>query len=140
MPTRKKSAAKSPAFRGRASMSRATTVEEYLAGVPSESRVALNKLRKMVKSAAPKATEGISYGVPMFKHNGMGLVSLGAGAAHCAFYVMSPEVMRRHAAALKGYEVGKGSIRFPADKPLPATLVTKLVKARIAEVEKGAAY
>ena len=115
----------------------AKSVDEFLAAAPPDKRSALDKLRATIRAAAPKATEGISYGVPMFKLGGRPLVSVGYGAAHCSFYVQSPAVMRAHAAELKGYETGKGSIRFSADKPLPAALVTKLVKARVAEVEKG---
>lgn len=115
----------------------AKTVDDYLAAVPPDARVALGKLRTAIHAAAPTATEGISYGVPTFKLEGRPLVGFGAATAHCAFYVMSWGVMRAHAAALKDYPVGKGSIRFPADKPLPVALVTKLVKARIAEQQKA---
>ena len=111
-------------------------MDDYLAAVRPDARAALMKLRKAIKAAAPSATEGISYQVPMFKQDGHPLVSYGAATAHCAFYVQSPAVMRGFAADLKGYEVGKGSIQFAPDKPLPATLVTKLVKARLAENEK----
>jgi len=110
------------------------SVDDYLASVPADARAALLKLRKTIQAAAPKATEEISYQVPTFKHHG-GLVAYAAFPDHCSFFVMSTEVMRTHAAELEGYPVGKGSIRFPADKPLPATLVRKLVKARIAENE-----
>jgi len=131
MPTRKATRKRSTAIDPGA------TVDEYLARVPADARAALAKLRAIIKRAAPQATEGISYQVPMFKQNGKPLVSFGAAKAHCAFYCMSPAVLRAHAAELKDYETGKGSIRFAANKPLPAALVTKLVKARIAEVEKG---
>jgi len=109
-------------------------VDDYLASVPADVRAALLKLRKTIRSAAPKATEEISYQVPTFKQNG-GLVAYAAFPDHCSFFVMSTEVMRAHAAELASYPIGKGSIRFPADKPLPAALVRKLVKARIAENE-----
>jgi uncharacterized protein YdhG (YjbR/CyaY superfamily) len=115
---------------------RSETVDDYLAAVRPDARDALMKLRKGIKAAAPSATEGISYQVPMFKQDGHPLVSYGAATAHCAFYVQSPSVMRTYAADLKGYEVGKGSVQFPPDKPLPGTLVTKLVKARLAENAK----
>jgi uncharacterized protein YdhG (YjbR/CyaY superfamily) len=72
----------------------------------------------------------------MFKQDGHPLVSYGAATANCAFYVQSPAVMRTYAADLKGYEVGKGCIQFSPSKPLSAALVTKLVKARLAENEK----
>ena len=113
---------------------KAKSVDDYLASVPADARAALLKLRKTIRAAAPKATEEISYQVPTFKHHG-GLVAYAAFPDHCSFFVMSTEVMRAHAAELENYPVGKGSIRFPADKPLPATLVKKLVKARIAENE-----
>jgi uncharacterized protein YdhG (YjbR/CyaY superfamily) len=110
------------------------TVEDYLASVPPDARAALLKLRKTIQSAAPDATEEISYQVPTFKLNG-GLVAYAAFPDHCSFFVMSTAVMRAHAAELQGYPVGKGSIRFSPDEPLPAALVRKLVKARIAENE-----
>ena len=112
-------------------------MDEFLAMVPEEARTALEKLRKAIRAAAPNATETIGYGVPMLKHQGRPLVSFGAGKNHCAFYVMSPAVMGAHAADLKGYDTSAGTIRFQAAKPLPAALVRKLVKARIAEIEEG---
>ncbi len=114
----------------------AKTVEDYLATVPKDARAAVLKLRADIKAAAPKATEGISDQVPVFKLNGKPLVGFGAAAAHCTFYVMSTtDAMRARLAALKNYKLGGGSIQFPANKPLPAALVTRLVKARMAEVE-----
>jgi uncharacterized protein YdhG (YjbR/CyaY superfamily) len=115
----------------------ARDVDNYLARVPEDARAALEKLRRAISAAAPKATEGISYQVPTFKHHGRPLVGFGAAKNHCAFYVMSPDVVHANRADLKEYETGKGSIRFPAGKPLPAALVRKLVKARIAEIETG---
>ena len=113
---------------------RAETVDGYLATLPEDARTALTQLRKTIKAAAPKATEVISYQIPTFKHQGM-LVAFAAFGGHCGFYVMSPNVLQNHAAELKQYELNKASIRFSTNKPLPAPLVTKLVKARIAENE-----
>jgi uncharacterized protein YdhG (YjbR/CyaY superfamily) len=124
---RRKAAAKAP-------RKKVDSVEGYLAAEPAGARAALLKLRKTIQAAAPEATEDISYQVPTFKQNG-GLVAYAAFPEHCSFFVMSTEVMRAHAAELDGYPVGKGSIRFSPDEPLPATLVKKLVKARIAENE-----
>jgi len=104
--------------------------------VPKDKRAALAKLRDAIKAAVPTATEVISYRVPTFKYDGKGLVAYGAATAHCTFYLMSTSVMRAHASELKKYKVGKGSIQFQGDKPLPKSLVTKLVKARIAENER----
>ena len=117
----------------------APTVDDYLAAAPEDARAALAKLRKTIKAAAPKATEVISYQIPMYKHHGH-LVAFSASRDYCVFTVMSPAVMREHAAELKDYKLGKASIRFAANKPLPAALVTKLVKARIAENESGRSY
>jgi uncharacterized protein YdhG (YjbR/CyaY superfamily) len=94
----------------------------------------LQKLRKIIKAAAPKADECISYQLPAFRQNGM-LVGFGATPKHCAFYLMSSTTVAAHQDELQGYDTSKGTIRFSADQPLPAALVRKLVKARIAENE-----
>jgi uncharacterized protein YdhG (YjbR/CyaY superfamily) len=106
--------------------------DEYLSKVPADQRSALDKLRKEIKAAAPKADECISYGIPGFRLNGRLLVSYGATAKHCAFYPGS--IVRQFKNELEDYDTtGKGTIRFSPDKPLPTTLVAKIVKARIAE-------
>jgi uncharacterized protein YdhG (YjbR/CyaY superfamily) len=116
------------------------TVDQYLAGLPKDKRDALAKLRAAIRAAAPGATEGISYQVPVFKLDGKPLVGFGAASAHCTFFVMSrSDAMRARLAALKGYKLGGGSIQFPADKPLSPTLVRTLVRARIAENKKAQA-
>lgn len=117
----------------------AQTIDDYLAAVPEDVRPALAKLRKTIKAAAPKATEVISYQIPAYKHHGL-LVGFAASKGHCTFHIMSTDVTRAHAAELKDYKLGKASIRFAPNKPLPAALVTKLVKARIAENESGRSY
>ena len=108
------------------------TIDEYLAPLSNENRAALEKLRRAIKSAAPKAEECISYQLPSFRLGGRLLVSFGAWARHCAFYPGAHPV-EAHKDDLKAYDTSKGSIRFQADCPLPATLVRKLVKTRIAE-------
>jgi uncharacterized protein YdhG (YjbR/CyaY superfamily) len=109
-------------------------VDDYLAAVPPDARAALEKLRETIRAAAPEAVQVISYGVPTFRHHG-GLVAFAAFKDHCSFFVMSPAVMEAHRADLRGYDTAKGTVHFSADKPLPAALVRKLVKARIAENE-----
>lgn len=118
-------------------MASSTEVDVFLARLPDDQRAALQDLRETISAAAPDATEAISYGVPAFKYRGRPLVSYGAAKNHCAFYVMSPAVMEAHAADPAGLPTGKGSIRFDPGTPLPAALVTKLVKARIAETERA---
>jgi uncharacterized protein YdhG (YjbR/CyaY superfamily) len=114
-------------------MSAPVTIDDYLSTVPGEARVTLEKLRKTIRAAAPKATETISYQIPTFKLDGRPLVGFAAFKNHCSFYAMSPEVMDAHKNDLESYKTSKGTIRFPIDKPLPAELVRKLVKARIKE-------
>ena len=108
------------------------TIDEYLAPLSSEKRAALEKLRKAIKSAAPKAEECISYQIPSFRLGGRLLVSFGAWTNQCAFYP-GAFPLEAHKDELRVYDTSKGTIRFQADKPLPATLVRKLVKTRIAE-------
>lgn len=108
-------------------------IDEYLAALSEDKRVALEKLRQTIRATAPKAEECISYQLPAFRLNGKLLVGFGAMAKHCAFYPMSATTVAAHQADLAGYDTSKGTIRFQADKPLPVALVRKLVKARIAE-------
>ena len=115
----------------------AKNVDEYLAGVPKEARVVLEKLRKTIKAAAPMASETISYQMPMYKHHGM-VIGFAAFKDHCSIFP-GAAVMNAHKNELKGYSTSKGTIRFPVNKPFPATLVKKLVKARIKENEARAA-
>lgn len=109
------------------------TIDEYLSGVPDEQRTALEKLRKTIRAAAPRAEECISYGLPAFRLDGRALVAFSAAARHCSFFPMSGTTVTDHADELADYDTSKGTIRFQPDKPLPAALVRKLVKARIAE-------
>src|SRR5437867_7221604 len=107
-------------------------IDEYLAGLSHEKRAALEKLRRAIKSAAPKAEECISYQIPAFRLGGRMLVAFGAAANHCAFYP-GAFPLKAHKDELKVYDTSKGTIRFQASNPLPAALVRKLVKTRITE-------
>ena len=112
--------------------SKPRTIDEYLAGVTADQRAALEKLRKTIRTVAPKAEECISYGLAAFRLNGRPLVAFGAWANHCAFYPMSSTTVKAFQDQLKDFGTSKGTIRFSANKPLPTALVKKLVKARIA--------
>ena len=114
---------------------KAATIDQYLATVDDEKRQALEKVRKAIKAAAPDAEECISYGLPAFKLHGKAIGGFGASANHCSYYPMSGAIVAEQADLLKAYETSKGTIRFPPDKPLPASLIKKLVRARIAEIE-----
>jgi uncharacterized protein YdhG (YjbR/CyaY superfamily) len=107
------------------------TPDDYLAAVSADKRAALETLRKTIKAAAPEAEECISYQLPAFRLNGKLLVAYGAAANHCAFYPGS--VVEAIKDELKDYDTSKGTIRFPADRPLPPARVRKLVKLRIAK-------
>ena len=106
------------------------TIDEYLAALNDDQRAALEKLRRTIRAAAPAAEECISYQLPAFRLDGKLLVAFGAWANHCAFYPGA--VVEDLKDELMDYDISKGTIRFLSDSPLPATLVRKLVKARIA--------
>jgi len=109
-------------------------VNEYLASVPEPARGTLNKMRAAIRSAVPpEATETISYRIPAFKHNGV-LVWFAAFSTHCSLFPTA-SVIEAFKNELKGFSTSKGTIHFPTDKPLPITLIKKLVKARVAQSE-----
>lgn len=108
------------------------TIDEYLAGVSEDKRAALQMLRRAIKAAAPRAEECISYQMPAFRLDGRILVWFGAATNHCSFYPGAFPI-EVHKAELTHYAISKGTIRFHPAKPLPASLVRKLVRARIEE-------
>lgn len=108
------------------------TVDDYFQSLPADMRKALEQLRQVIRSVAPGAEEVLSYGIPVFKLNGM-LVGLGAAKNHCGFYVMSTGLMKAFKAELAPYDTATATIRFTPDKPLPVALVKKLVAERVQE-------
>lgn len=111
--------------------------DAYLAKLSPEKRATLEKVRKAIRAAAPEAVEGVSYGLPAFIL-GKPIASFAAGSNHCSYYPMSGSVVAALKDDLKAYETSKGAIRFPVGKPLPAALIRKLVRARLAELGGGA--
>ncbi len=109
------------------------THHEYLAGLPDDKRAALEKLRRAIRTAVPRAEECMSYQLPAFRLDGKVLVLFGATEKHCSFYPGSGTAVKAHQSDLKGFGTSKGTIRFDAAKPLPASLVRKIIKYRIAE-------
>ena len=108
----------------------ARDVDDYLARVPDDARGALEKLRKTIKSIVPEAIEVISYQIPTFKHQGRMLVSYAAFSEHCSFFPGAGPI-EAHRSELKSYQISKGTIRFTPSRPLPVSLIKKLVKTRI---------
>jgi len=111
----------------------AKDVGEYLATVPPNQRAALERLRRIIRAAAPKATETISYGMPAYKYFGP-LVYFAAFKNHCSFFPGSA-ILKRFRRELGRYQTSKGTIRFTADQPLPTTLVKALIRARMSQNE-----
>lgn len=117
------------------SVDKPSTVDEYLAALPEAPRAALEKLRQTIKAAAPQATETISYQMPTFKLDGRFLVSYAAFKNHCSFFPWTDAMVEEFGDELEPYLSGKGTLRFTADAPMPATLVKKIVKERVREHE-----
>lgn len=109
------------------------TVSAYLAAVPEPARTTLKKVQAVIRSVVPpEATEAIGYGIPGFRYKGA-LVWYAAFKEHCSFFPGNASLVKTFKEDLEGYPTSKGTIRFPVDKPLPAALLRKIVKARIAE-------
>jgi uncharacterized protein YdhG (YjbR/CyaY superfamily) len=115
-------------------MAKLTTVEEYLATLSDDRRAGVEELRQTVNAAAPEATETIAYEMPALRsHGNQFLVSYAAYKNHYSLFPASEAVVEGLGDELKPYLAGKGTIRFPADRPLPTALVTKILKVRLAE-------
>ena len=115
----------------------ARDVDAYLAALPEAQRAALEKLRALIKAAAPKAGELISYRIPAYKQNGM-LVFFAAFKDHCSLFPASRSILTTFSSELAPFRISGTTIHFSPEHPLPATLVKKIVKARIAQNEARA--
>jgi uncharacterized protein YdhG (YjbR/CyaY superfamily) len=115
--------------------SKPKTVEEYLARLPAPARSTLHRMRAMIRAAVPaETTEVLSYGIPTF-HYKRRLVAIAAFKDHCSFFPLGASVLDAFKEELMGYRVSKGTLHFPVDKPMPAALVRKIVKARVIQNE-----
>jgi uncharacterized protein YdhG (YjbR/CyaY superfamily) len=113
----------------------AAAVEAYLARVPEPARTTLGKVRATIRAALPKdAEECISYMMPAFCYKGV-LVSYAAFKKHCSFFPMSAALLDEFEHELTDARTSKGTVQFPVDRPLSATLLTKIVRARVAQNE-----
>lgn len=111
-------------------------VDAYLACVPEPARTTLQVVRERIRAAAPKEiTETISYRMPAFRYKGV-LVSYAAFKKHCSSFPMGSAVLDALGDEVTPYRTAKGTLQFPLEKPLPAGLIRKIVKARVAQNEK----
>lgn len=113
----------------------AKDVDDYLKKLPSEQQAVLENVRQSIQAMSPEITELISYGIPSFKYRGRQFVAFAAYPTHCNFLIMSYALMDTYKSDLKRFETDKATIRFTVDKPLPSSLLNKLVKARMAEID-----
>jgi uncharacterized protein YdhG (YjbR/CyaY superfamily) len=112
---------------------KAATIDGYLATVSGDSRRALERLRKTIRSILPEAEECISYGLPAFRVQGVVVAGFSATAKGCSYYPFSGSTLGALARYLSGYKQTKGSLHFLPNKPLPKTLVRKLIETRMKE-------
>lgn len=116
-----------------AERSTATTIDEYLAGFPPETRDRLAQIRAIARSVAPDAVETISYAIPTFDLDGKHLVHFAGFAKHVGFYPI-PSGMEAFKEELASYKQGRGSVQFPLSEPLPADLIRRIIEFRVGEV------
>lgn len=114
-------------------MAAPASVDDYLAALPDDRRSAMQELRRTVKAAAPEATETIAYQMPALRIRGAFLVSYAAFKEHYSLFPASAAVVEALGDGLTPYLSGKGTIRFPADRPLPTALIARIVKVRLEE-------
>jgi uncharacterized protein YdhG (YjbR/CyaY superfamily) len=129
----KKATARGTGMRG----APAKDVDAYIAAAAEPARAMLEKMRAIVKAAAPRAVEMISYGIPLYKHHGH-LTAFAAFKSHVGFYVMSKRLMAEYKKEFAPYKQAIATVQFPIGKPIPASLVRRVVKARIKENEARA--
>jgi len=112
-----------------------STIDDYLKSVPEDRRGALEDLRVKIRSVVPNAEECISYRIPAFRLNGVVVAGFCATAKGCSYLPFSGSTLKTLARDIKRYDQTKSSLHFSPDEPLPAALVRKLIKARIAETK-----
>lgn len=112
-----------------------TTIDEYIADFPPQTKAYLNQIRETIQLAAPEAEESISYAMPAFKLKGKPLVYFAGYKGHIGFYA-TPNGHKAFEKDLSVYKQGKGSVQFPLDKPMPLDLIARITKFRAEETLK----
>ena len=109
-------------------------IDDYLAGIDETKRATLEKLRTSILAVLPDAEQGLAYGVPAFKVGGKTVAGFAAFKSHLSYLPHSGSVLTEIGDEVAGYDISKGSLKFPIDKPLPKRLVKKLIEARLREI------
>jgi uncharacterized protein YdhG (YjbR/CyaY superfamily) len=107
-------------------------IDTYLEACPDDARLALERLRSIIRETAPGCTQRVSYSIPIFRLQ-RDLVGISAQKDHCSLHSMSPSLMKVMAEELKGVKVSGATIHFTPEKPLPRELVEKILRKRIQE-------
>ena len=110
-------------------------IDETLAALPPDQRMALQALRETIAAAAPEAEETISYSMPAFRYHGRALVSYAAFKTHCSFFPMSASMIESLHDELAGFATSKGTLQFSPEHPIPAELVERMVRERVAQID-----
>jgi uncharacterized protein YdhG (YjbR/CyaY superfamily) len=110
------------------------TVAAYLAAMPPAARRATQRLRTLIRAAAPKAVESKAYGIIGYKIDGRPFVYCGGFTAHVAMYPVTAAMRRDHADAIAPFQASKGTLKFPLERPLPVALIKRLLKTRLKEM------
>lgn len=112
-----------------------SSFDEYLATVPEPQKAELERIRQLVRRLVPDAEEATSYGVPAFKYKQRPLLGFRASKNHLSVYPFSPAAIDAARAALAGFDVAKGTVRFTPDKPIPEAALDRLLRHRLGEIE-----
>ena len=112
-------------------------IDAYLAALPPNQRASLEGLRARIARHVPDAVETIGYGMPAFKLDSRGLIWFAGWKAHCSIYPLTDAFLAAHRDAFEGFGRTKGSVHFTPERPLPDDLLDDLIRARVADVERG---
>jgi uncharacterized protein YdhG (YjbR/CyaY superfamily) len=111
-----------------------SVIDDYLASLSGERREALERLRRTIRAALPRAEECMSYGLPAFRVDGEVVAGFAATRKGCSYYPFSSATLQTLASEVAAYQTSKGALQFDAKEPLPAALVRRLIRVRRAEV------